>query len=235
MELTLLGAQATLEPPNPVVPKNISSALRIVVRAGSQVLTAEQVAQFLGGPFTVQAELAGPGLPATVTLPVPDPDRPANLDPLLLPFPALTTPGDYELSNIRIVTTAGASLDVVPARTVLKVIDQILVTSVTTRALTLDEIREKGIVLDRDDYLGFEFTLGMQLESHPVNLSFPVVFDRHGVPVPPVLVPPPDPGRVGGAGMPSIPLPTIVPLLLDAVDEHGQHMAGNDDTSLDIP
>ena len=75
-------------------------------------------------------------------------------------------------------------LDVQPQHVPVKVIDQVLVTSVKTRPLTLDEIREKGIVLDSDDYLGFEFTLGLKLESKPVNLTFPVVFDRQGVPVP---------------------------------------------------
>ena len=90
-----------------------------------------------------------------------------------------------------------------------------LVTSVKTRALTLDEIREKGIVLDSDDYLGFEFTLGLKLESQPVTLSFPVVFDRQGVPIPDPLTPPPAPARQG------VPMPTMVPLLLDAFADGG--------------
>jgi hypothetical protein len=46
----------------------------------------------------------------------------------------------------------------VAARVPVQVIDQVLVTSVKTRPLTLDEIKQKGIVLDRDDYLGFEFS-----------------------------------------------------------------------------
>ena len=95
----------------------------------------------------------------------------------------------------------------------VEVIEQVLVTSVQTRALTLDEIRAKGIVLDSDDYLGFEFTLGLKLESQPVTLSFPVVFDRQGVPIPDPLTPPPAPARQG------VPMPTIVPLLLDAFAE----------------
>ena len=42
----------------------------------------------------------------------------------------------------------------------------------------------RGRMLDSDDYLGFEFTLGVLLESKPINVAFPVVFDRQGVPVP---------------------------------------------------
>src|SRR5204863_10035752 len=86
---------------------------------------------------------------------------------------------------------------------------QVLITSVTTRPLTLDEIKQKGIVLDSDDYLGFEFTLALKLESTPVNVSFPVAFNREGVAVPAFLTPP----SVSRAG---VPMPTIVPMLLEA-------------------
>ena len=110
-------------------------------------------------------------------------------------------------------------LDVTPQSVTVEVIEQVLVTSVKTRALTLDEIREKGIVLDSDDYLGFEFTLGLKLESQPVTLSFPVVFDRQGVPIPDPLTPPPAPARQG------VPMPTMVPLLLDAFADDGRSPA----------
>ena len=75
-------------------------------------------------------------------------------------------------------------LDVLPRTVAIEVIDQVLITSVRTRPLTLQEIKDKGIVLDSDDYLAFEFTIGLKLESKAVNLSFPVVFDSQGVRVP---------------------------------------------------
>ena len=75
-------------------------------------------------------------------------------------------------------------LDVQPRRVTLRVIEQILVTSVVTRPLTLDEIRERGVVLDASAYLGFEFAIALKLESTPVQFRFPVVFDRQGVPIP---------------------------------------------------
>ena len=216
MELQLLGVQAGLDPLAPVVPKNVESGVRVVVTAGGEQLAAGEVAQWLGGPFEVHAELSGPGLPGTVTLPQDTENPNPGDDPLILRIPALAIAGDYELANIRLEVGDRPVLAVDPDRVTVKVIDQILVTAVSTRALTLDEIREKGIVLDSDDYLGFEFTLGMMLESTPVDFKFPVVFDRQGVPIPPALVPPPAPERTGVAVPNPPPLPTIVPMLLEA-------------------
>ena len=111
-------------------------------------------------------------------------------------------------------------LEVQPRHVPVKVIEQVLVTSVTTRPLTLDEIRAKGIVLDSDDYYAFEFTLGLKLESKAVNITFPVAFDRQGVPVPQFIAPPPPPTREG------IPLPTIIPVLFEMDEGEGDGGAG---------
>lgn len=210
-DLAIDGVSASVEPVNPVVPKNVASGLRVVVKAGGRNLTADEVAAFLGGGFEIRAELAGPGLPQAVSLPVIGTEPPA--DRLLLPLPALTLAGEYSLTSIRLAVNGADRLDVGPARVTLKVLDQILITSVRARPLTFTEIQQKGILLDDDAYLGFEFTLGLKLESEPVNVRFPVVFDRRGVAIPPVIPLPPVPDRQG-VDLP--PLPTIVPLLLTA-------------------
>jgi PA14 domain-containing protein/chitobiase/beta-hexosaminidase-like protein/Big-like domain-containing protein/carboxypeptidase family protein len=211
MELALVGLHATVDPLNPTVPKNTASGVRVVVMAGDRELSAAEVAAFFKGSFQVQALLSGPGLPTAVDLPHLRDGESLPVDPLLLPLPPLPQGGEYQLTNIRIFGN-GTTLDVEPQTVIVKAIDQILVTSVKTRALTLDEIKAKGIVLDSDAYLGFEFTLGLKLESNPVNISFPVVFDRQGVPVPQPIQPPPAPDRTG---IPLPALPTIVPMLLE--------------------
>src|SRR5262249_36158655 len=156
-------------------------------------------------------ELSGPGLTETQTLST----TLESPDPFVLRLPALPTSGDYDLSNLRIVSAQGQILlEVNPRHVTVKVIEQVLITSVKTRPLTLDEIRQKGIVLDSDDYFAFEFTLGLKLESKTVDISFPVAFDRNGVPVPQFLVPPPAPSRE--ADLP--PLPAIVPVLFEMED-----------------
>ncbi len=107
-------------------------------------------------------------------------------------------------------------LELEPREVTLRVIDQVLVTSVKTRPLTLDEIREKGIVLDSDDYLGFEFSLALKLDSDVVKFTFPAVFDRNGVELPQTQYPETTKVARTGVQVPgqaSIPV-TWVPMLL---------------------
>ncbi len=230
MEVALVGLHATVDPINPVVPKNTPSGVRVVVKAGAQELSAADLAALYGAGFHVEALLSGPGLPTTIDLPHVGPGEVLPADPLLLPLPALPQGGDYQLTNIRIVAGGAIALDVDPPQVTVKVIDQILITSVKTRSLTLEEIKQKGIVLDSDDYLGFEFTLGLKLESNPVNISFPVVFDRQGVVVPQPIQPPPAPDRTTVA-LP--PLPAIVPMLLEG--EVIQEGGAKEKVSLTLP
>ncbi|HEY3054876.1 MAG TPA: hypothetical protein VGK31_02975 [Thermoanaerobaculia bacterium] len=161
----------------------------------------------LGGTFVVEAELNGPGLRAPLHL--PQQPLTSGADPFLLNIPALSQPGDYSLSNLRVTVNGATALDIAPQKVAVTVIDQVLITSVTTRPLTLDEIRQKGIVLDSNAYLGFEFTLGLSLDSKATEFTFPVVFDKRGVAVPQPAIPLLDPER---AQMP--PLTTIIPMLL---------------------
>ena len=185
LDLRILGVSAACEPASPVVPKNTASAVRIVVRSGGTELSSADVAELFGAGFAVGAELSGPGLAATLTLPHLEPGDALPADPMLLPIPALPAAGDYTLANLRIVSGGRPVLDVAPSSVVVKVIDQILVTSVKTRPLTLDELRDRGVDLSSpDNYLGFAFTLGLKLESNVVSFTMPVVFDRQGRIVP---------------------------------------------------
>ena len=210
MKLLYSGVTATLDPLSPVVPKNTPDAVRIVVTAGGNPLSAAETEEFLGGPFEIQGELSGPGLSGAKTLL-------SEASSLLLPLPALNVSGDYTLSNVRIVVDSKPVLDVTPQQVPVRVIEQVLITSVKTRPLTLDELKARGVVFDGDDVVGFEFTLAMMLESKPVNISFPVAFDREGVAVPQPLLPLARPARTGvGIDLPSFP--TIFPLMLEPDD-----------------
>jgi hypothetical protein len=229
MELRLLGVSATVDPLHPVVPKNIPSAVRIVVRAGQGELSPLDAVRFLGPNLEVRGDLSGPGLSETLSLPFLNPGDPPRADPFLLPLPGLTVSGNYTLANLRVESDGRPVLDVTPSSVTVEVIEQVLVTSVQTRALTLDEIRAKGIVLDSDDYLGFEFTLGLKLESQPVNLTFPVVFDRQGVAIPDPLTPPAAPSRQSAA----VPMPTVVPVLLET--EVGEGDTGGQRIPVTLP
>ena len=49
MELLLLGVSATVEPENPVIPKNTEAGVRIVLKAGERELSLAEAAAFFGG------------------------------------------------------------------------------------------------------------------------------------------------------------------------------------------
>src|SRR5215831_10030120 len=217
LRLPVQSISATVSPANPTIPKNTAAGVRIVVSTASGPLNSTDVAQFLGGAFEVHGELSGPGLVGTITLPFIDPNGGATpiVDPLLLPIPALSEAGDYTLSNLRITVNGSPALDVTPSTVPVKVIDQVLITSVTTRPLTLDEIKAAGIDLSSNDFLGFQFTIGQALQSNATTITFPVVFNRQGVPIPPLLIPPSPPTRD------QVPIPTIVPILLNLVGKDG--------------
>ncbi|PYK96334.1 MAG: hypothetical protein DME19_20025, partial [Verrucomicrobia bacterium] len=55
------------------------------------------------------------------------------------------------------------------------VFDQVLVSTVTSRPLTLDEIKEKGIVIDENNFHAVEFEVGFVLEGKTIPVKFPVV------------------------------------------------------------
>ena len=224
LRLPVQSISATVQPANPTIPKNTAAGVRVVVSTASGPLNSAEVAQFLGGAFEVHGELSGPGLVGTITLPFVDPNGGATpiVDPLLLPIPALSESGDYTLSNLRITVNGSPALDVTPSTVPVKVIDQVLITSVTTRPLTLDEIKAAGIVLDGSDFLGFQFTIGLATQSNVTTISFPVVFGPGGVPVPQPILPPGPPARD------SVPIPTIVPVLLTLTDLNGNVVSSND-------
>lgn len=205
LDLTVGGLSATVTPAQPVIPKNVSSGVQIVVTLNGQTLSPSAVAQYLGGSFQIQGEYSGPGLSQTVDVPQSAP----AVNSLVLDLPAVNEAGNYTLSNLRFIVNGNDVFDLSPNTVIVNVIDQVLVTSVQTQALTLDQIQSMGVVLNSSDYTGFQFTIGLQLSSQVVNISFPVVFDSQGVPVPQPLLPPSNPSPVG-VGVPV----TIVPVLL---------------------
>jgi len=125
LELSVLGLSATPSPLNATVPKNTASGIRVIVTAGASPVSTTDLTRFLGVDVQVQAELSGPGLSGSVTIGSHVPGQPLTADPLLLRLPALTTAGDYVISNVRLVAGNRAVLDVTPSRVPLKVIEQL--------------------------------------------------------------------------------------------------------------
>lgn len=122
----------------------------------------------------VKADLTGPALGDEVLTLVAAPNE-------LMEVPALAVSGDYALFNVRLEDSAGNVLLVrerTSAPLVITVIEKLLVTQVNSRALTLDEIREKGIVIDEDNFTAVNFTVGLTLGSEEVAIDLPVIVPR---------------------------------------------------------
>ena len=129
LDLAIGGIQATVTPASPVIPKNIASGVQVVVTQNGNQLTPAQIAQYLGGTFQLVGEYSGPGL--TQTIEVPQSPPPPNS--LLVNLP---------LSNLRFVINNAPVFDVSPSAITVQVIDRVLVTSVETTPLTLDQIHD---------------------------------------------------------------------------------------------
>jgi hypothetical protein len=83
------------------------------------------------------------------------------------------------LTGPGIVTPRELSIDIsTPSVATADVIDRVIVTSVSSRPLSLQEIQDRGIVLDASNFSAFEFTFGVGTGSNQVPISFDVAFPQ---------------------------------------------------------
>ncbi len=144
------------------VPKGIAGSVSVTLAGG------DAAASLADGAY-VEAFLRGPGFP--------EPRRivsPVN-QPML--FPPLSLVGDYQLDSIRLVdaVTGGTRLEGSPAIVPVHVFDEILVSRVTSRPLTYDEIQDKGIFIDESNFRVVEFEAAFVLDGQTIPIAFPVV------------------------------------------------------------
>jgi len=156
LTLEITGQGMAVTPAALSVPKGIPGSVGVTVRG-----------QIPAGAF-VEAYLRGPSFPARRL--VGSADKPLMLPPLNLV-------GDYSLDGIRLITSDGAVvLEGAPNSVPVHVFDEVLVSRVTTRPLSMTEIEEKGIDIDQSNFRAVEFEVGFVLESgKSVTVSLPVV------------------------------------------------------------
>ncbi len=164
-DIRLYGIGLKVEPATQVVPRDIAT----IVSAFLQVPGAppSEVPAFAPGAEVV-ATLRGPSLPQPVELRT-TPNTPFNL-------PAFGVAGIHTLENIRLVSGGEVLLRGTPEIATIEVIDKLLVTQVTARPLTADEIRERGIVFDRSNFQAYNFTAAFAVQTgQQIQLNFPVL------------------------------------------------------------
>jgi hypothetical protein len=163
---SVVGSQLRVSPEKLFVPRNIPGSLSVdIVSAEGE--TSDALAA-LGHGGHVEAVLRGPGLPSLRVLGLPN--EPVDLPPL-----ALT--GQYRLDDVRLVDTESGVTRMVgePASIPIEVFPQVLVSRVEARRLTYDEILERGIALDADDFSVLEFEVAFVLRGETIPVRFPVV------------------------------------------------------------
>jgi 5-hydroxyisourate hydrolase-like protein (transthyretin family) len=163
-DILIYGLGLRVEPVTQTVPKDIATIV-------STYLQAPQVPSNLP-PFApdavVKGTLRGPGLQNALDLQV-QPNSPFNIPPL-------TVAGIYTLENIRLESQGAVLLRSTPESVKITVIEKLLVTQITTRALTAAEIREKGIVFDSSNFQAYNFTAAFAVsDGNPIQVNFPVL------------------------------------------------------------
>jgi hypothetical protein len=124
-------------------------------------------------------------------------------------IPRLSLKGQYRLDNIRL-EQAGVLLAYAEPRSAAILVTQILVTRVTSRPLTLEEIRSHGIIVDGSSTRAYNFTFGFGIEGQTFDYNVPIVYwyprDHFGPPQVRMLG--------GGGGNPRFHPPQMAPFTL---------------------
>jgi hypothetical protein len=164
-QVEVLGVSLRIDPANQTAPVNTPTIVNTVFSAGSGAVPAG---------MTVKGELRGPGISSAITL--------STLPGHPFAIAGLPLKGAYTLSDIRLEKDGKTLLRGVPDKAVIEVMD-VIITEVKTRPLTLDEIREKGIVITEENFTVYTFSIGLLLESNPVQIEMPVIFTPQGMKV----------------------------------------------------
>lgn len=165
-EMRLVGLH--LKAPSEVlkVPANAPFTLRTTLWFGEQEATAEEIGRIIPIDAVMTGTLAGDGI-----APVEVFGSPA----FGLSIPPLPKQAVYTVSGIRIVGGDKRTiLEADPQMAQVQCLGEILITSVTSTPMTMDEIRDAGIQLQPGDYQGKKFTLALGIGSDTVNLTVPV-------------------------------------------------------------
>lgn len=190
----VLGAQLLPDPVHQTTPKNTATGIQMALVASDPA--AGGLPQ-LPADAVVRASMRGPGFPKAIEL--------TGLPGQLLLIPPAPLKGLYVVENIRVESGGATILQGQPGTVSIEVIDRVIVSQVTTRALSAAEIEEKGIFFDDDNYSAVDFTVAIGVEGKKVPISFPVLVPKEpGLPPrQPIFAPP-------GTGLQGEKLKTVV-------------------------
>ena len=170
-QLPISGTRLTVSPESQTVPFDTPTLLTTTLEGFDPGLAAVPLG------LRVRADLRGPEIDGILVL--------ESLPGEPLRIPSLRLEGEYLVENIRLVD-GGTLLAYATPRSAVVRVTQVLVTRVTSRPLTLDEIRSYGIVVGDDSFQMFRFVFGFGIHGDEVVFEFPaspsagVVVPAHG-------------------------------------------------------
>ena len=167
-QIMLYGLGLRVEPEHQTVPKDIATIVSTYLQApdlpGGNVFPVPSDVQ-------VKATLRGPSLSCPVEL--------TTTVNGYFEIPPLQRAGLHTLENIRVVSGGEVLFYGTPESVTIEVIDKLLVTEITARPLTADEIRENGIVFDQDNFQAYNFSAAFAVSpGEEININFPVVIAK---------------------------------------------------------
>jgi len=165
-DFNIVGVGLKASPDYQAVPKGIATKVNANFDAGNFNIS-DIIAQ-LPQDYTVRAELSGPAFQTPVSL--------VTKPGVSFDIPTLAITGRYTLANIRLVDGSGKILfGAVPQAVAIESIPDPLITSVTTRQLSVQELKDRGVTFDSSNFTAYEFTAGIATQSGQVPLTLPVV------------------------------------------------------------
>ncbi len=166
LDYKIVGNYLRVTPAAVAVPKGIAGSVLVeLVNADGSAKTPDN--SITQGAY-IEATLRGPSFPARRL--IGQVNQPLQL-------PVLNLVGEYQLDNIRLVdaTTGAVRMEGVPSSVPVNVFAELLVSTVTSRPLTLQEIQDKGIAIDDTNFRAVEFEVGFVLDGKTYPIKFPVV------------------------------------------------------------
>jgi hypothetical protein len=166
-EIIVMGVSLEINPAQQTVPVNTETVVNTVFAVDNPGMLEGMV---------VKGTLRGPGIKSAITL-TTLPNHPFAI-------PGFPIKGTYTLEDVHLERNGDFLIAAEPDNAIIDVMD-IIVTEVKTRPLTMDEIREKGIVISDENFTAYSFSVGFMVKSEVVTYEFPVFYSGNNVYVPP--------------------------------------------------
>lgn len=156
------GLNLRPSPERQAVPKDLTTTVNTELLFGTDAVNFSDVQGQLPKDLVIKGELRGPAYSQPLTL-TTNPNAPFTL-------PSLPLVGIYTLENIRMMS-GDQVIAASPSIVTIESFETALVTQVTTRPLTAQEIQDQGLLIDQSSFQVINFTVGLATQTNPINIT----------------------------------------------------------------